>query len=721
MKPSINTEALATNNQEISLDRVIMFPNLNLQMITCSICKNVVNDPVLYDLEKICCRKCFPGNLGKSPIHGPRISNVQTFLSIIQIKCRYYKNACPIVGKIEEILAHEKNCPRRIIENKCGEKIPAEDTKENSTEKLTESTICKNCNKSVLRNGLEKHMVECKKISQNQVQPMEIQFAENVRLCENCDAPLDLHDSSQKHTCILALSEKIKDIKENILIMHDHAMQLCLDKIEYLTAKATKFQLENEILQKKLQEKLQANHSKEKVFEIQSNPQSQSSELSLQPLAKNNKEKDSEVNSKSTNNNIQHKMKRILRAETNPARVTIMTCQKCGVIKAQEITLCEYCTKKCCEKCMNETKYLGRDICENCYKNKDKETRSSEDRKILEPPLPRKQMPIVENNFHNTLIPIATSAMSPIVPENNTPKIVVFYFISNLTNPSITLYDMKAKRERKHKVELNRYQIRISSVKVHDFIYITGSMKGQSIPLRDSEKINVGNFETFTQQPIAPMLFPRYCHTLVALCLDKINIKILCIGGYGEKLKNKKLKEYFSCEIYDINTDKWVSTAETNTTKVNTSACNFGNKFIYAFGSYDQSPKKATNLFKTGIERLNIEQPFDLWKWEIVPCANNEVISKKIFCNFVQINKNEIFILGRDRKYCTFDVNKAEFTPQKEIELPKKKTSFLTKHLETEFFRYENEVYLMDLKGHSFLIYSINDGTCKYTDIVKDK
>jgi len=102
--------------------------------------------------------------------------------------------------------------------------------------------------------------------------------------------------------------------------------------------------------------------------------------------------------------------------------------------------------------------------------------------------------------------------------------------------------------------------------------------------------------------------------------------------------------------------------AKLNESKVNTSACNFNKKFIYAFGSSMQSiAKKKPIKYLCTIERMQISEPTtEKWTWEIINCKNSEAIEREIQCNFIQVNTNEILILSRQGYIYKFDVEKSE-------------------------------------------------------------
>lgn len=663
------------NSPSISLDRVKGTSDLQLQDLKCTLCKNLVIDPVALSPEQICCSKCFPKKFGKfNIIPCSKIPETKKLLSAIDIKCRFYTQGCLVEDKLTQILEHEKICDYKLIKCQCGKTISQGNMDKHLKENQCDHTKCSKCNKKFLRSEIEKHILECQKPAIDlSSKNYSIEESKSDKISINSEMSLE-----NKHIHVTDLIEIIKNCQQS---------QLLTDKIllEFVSNKQINKMHESKRIKRieRLLYELQAFVKGENVPEIS----------------------------------------RIKRIQKNIQNLP-EKCQLCNSY-SNLITKCEFCSKIICEKCMYEAKIKNKSMCKICYNTEMTSNKKEEDEKIIDANFQAKKK-IMEDPSNAILKPIAILPQAPppakFWHENSsstesvghisaTNHDNILYFISNLKSNSLILYDLKTKCEITHKINFGRYYSRISSVKLLDTIYISGGMpRLHKPPIADAEKIFIGDFSKITRSNIAPMLQSRFCHTLIGIN----NEMILCISGCYSKENGTKFIELKNCEIYDIKKDLWKITAELNSAKVDTSACNFSNKIIYTFGS---SYEKRDNSFKPEIEKLHINKPYEEWKWEIVECKRNNVLTKKIFCNFVQINESEILMLNINGKSCTFDTATEKFTNEVQNDFDISEKRFLKKHLETGFSVYENEIYLMDRKKHKFLKYSINQKKWSFSDI----
>lgn len=104
--------------------------------------------------------------------------------------------------------------------------------------------------------------------------------------------------------------------------------------------------------------------------------------------------------------------------------------------------------------------------------------------------------------------------------------------------------------------------------------------------------------------------------------------KIYVFGGIGQ---NGPLK---SCEVYDINANRWSSIPDMSEASVHASVCTFKDRYIYKFGGFSGDQAQSRSIKRYCIQDRT---------WSSVNVVN-ELLFPLSAC--AQINSNEIFVFG---------------------------------------------------------------------------
>eukprot|EP01022_Parablepharisma_sp_SALTPOND_P032652 TRINITY_DN857_c0_g1_i2.p1 TRINITY_DN857_c0_g1~~TRINITY_DN857_c0_g1_i2.p1 ORF type:complete len:689 (+),score=81.12 TRINITY_DN857_c0_g1_i2:9525-11591(+) len=341
--------------------------------------------------------------------------------------------------------------------------------------------------------------------------------------------------------------------------------------------------------------------------------------------------------------------------------------KECEICKAKNIQcpVCDYCGKTTCESCVLRNQEENTKICKNCLD------------KLENPP------------------------SEPVVMTKTCPNCYEEYkgyltqdhcsILYTLNYESLALYDIKTKEVTVVPNKLTKRYYAISSVKVSNVIYVSGGCKRLGPALNITECIKLNPDSSITEHKLANMKIARYCHTLIGMNTKEI----LCIGGLIIKSKQDDYDYLKSCEVYNIKKNRWVETAVLNKPKMQTSACNFGQKQIYAFGSL--------KVQKNTIERLDYSGFKKNWKWEMLKYNKREkILERKIYCNFMKIGENEILFLNFKGVSWNYQVDKNKFAKMREA-----KGKCLKKFRETVPIKVNEEVYFWDYPGQKVWIYSV--------------
>ena len=281
--------------------------------------------------------------------------------------------------------------------------------------------------------------------------------------------------------------------------------------------------------------------------------------------------------------------------------------------------------------------------------------------------------------------------------ENFMDSNYIHFYNGNSNN--FFIYNLQIKKLFKHKLKKS-VPMNYDSIQVGFKVFITGGFDTEKIEffkgnLQIECKMDYSIEESFKKD----MIYPKCQHKLVALDRNLI----YCLGG-----KNKNERYMNTCEIYDIDEDKWINGVPMLTYKLLPSAVSFNCSFIYVFGGYN------TALLKT-IEVLDVKR--NCWqyiKFELIDwTAKSEL-------GIIQISYNEILIFGG-----TY-IGKASNNESFIFEPDRKKITKLKSCLkDKDWFtmqapvRYEKKIYAFGKYKSGLHVFDINEKTWSSIDVIK--
>jgi len=134
------------------------------------------------------------------------------------------------------------------------------------------------------------------------------------------------------------------------------------------------------------------------------------------------------------------------------------------------------------------------------------------------------------------------------------------------------------------------------------------------------------DYEQHLLTPLAPMIYPRAGHGLVYTPNG-----IIAVGGIT---KNQNITE--TCEIYNIDENKWYQIASLNEPTMNSTLCLFNNMYVIKI-----SGKISENELCQYVELYNFEENI----WTVLECEDHDFVIPSS-CGCIQINENEVMIFG---------------------------------------------------------------------------
>jgi hypothetical protein len=155
------------------------------------------------------------------------------------------------------------------------------------------------------------------------------------------------------------------------------------------------------------------------------------------------------------------------------------------------------------------------------------------------------------------------------------------------------------------------------------YVYISGGKDTTNQEIAKFHRLKRTGENTFSIDELSSMSVPRSHHVMVSYGANKI------IAISGSKVKG--------CEMYDIETDKWETLPELNSSRERPTAC-INENLLYVFSGFD----KIINKFLNTIERIDLSNPI---KWDIVTYSGNQNCLKR-FSSSCYLNNNNLYILG---------------------------------------------------------------------------
>jgi hypothetical protein len=162
-----------------------------------------------------------------------------------------------------------------------------------------------------------------------------------------------------------------------------------------------------------------------------------------------------------------------------------------------------------------------------------------------------------------------------------------------------------------------------SFVNRQPYIYISGGRDSTNQDLTKLYRLKRTSEKAFEITELAPMNTPRSYHVMVPYSTNKL------IAISGSKVK--------SCEIYDIDTNKWENLPDLISSRERPTAYIHEN-VLYVFSGFD----KLINKFLNTIERLDLNNPV---KWEAVSYGGNQNCLKR-FSSCCYCHNSNLYILG---------------------------------------------------------------------------
>jgi len=631
----------------IHLDRINDLDATQKAMITCDICENLVCEPVILVSQRACCAAHFPKDYLKNSQSESILRNIRAILDVIDVKCVYYTRGCMYVDKLKMLDNHEKNCDYQTEKCSCGFEGTKIDLCKHKKEKKCNLSKCPFCNFIVPKDDLANHITKCdvnNKLNKLNEIPQLILVEENKPEIFETD--------------ISVLKAKLKKI-QNLPELYHELIQLSQERIEYLQYKI--YEQNEEILRLQSKPKLQSPMRRPK-----GRPRTKPLEASKQ---------------------IQEDTK-LVQAKNPIFPKENNKCSICQTLVNENMEKCWSCGKLTCKACIGINEETKKNYCKKCNET----------------------CCITPGEVHNKIISkLNNNKPQDINIESNS---VIYNFVDN----KIYFFDLISHKQAYYDFDLTWTLAKVVSLKIGKFIYITGGKSSLCSPLVKTEKIIFDN-EKAKYDSLKDMTYGRFHH-----CMVKIDEnRFLCIGGYGKLPDTKKLYDLKDCEIYNIIENQWGMQTmrgkrqqvwnndfiiSLNESKVKSSACNFNNKFVYVFGTYNKNyAKKNEPKYLSTIERLDILQTVINWKWEVIKYKGLNVITQKIQYNCVQISENEILILTTLNQSFTYNTDKNEFTKEKKIE----GNELLNKRMQTEIINFNGNIYFLINENPALLEYSIKD------------
>lgn len=162
-----------------NLEEYLLVSKQEIEDYICSVCLNLLHNPVLTPCGHHFCKKCIDEILkNKEPScpidrenltgYSPFINkHLQRKINHIKIKCPQYKLNCNWKGEIDSLEKHFSQCDYFLLkcEFKCNQIIERKNYKEHIKTFCPERTItCIHCNKFLVAKTLNEHLLLCSKI-----------------------------------------------------------------------------------------------------------------------------------------------------------------------------------------------------------------------------------------------------------------------------------------------------------------------------------------------------------------------------------------------------------------------------------------------------------------------------------------------------------------------------------------------------------------------------